>query len=105
MSGGGTTTNQVQNKDPWAPAQPYLQDIMKQANALYVGGAGGQTWGGPLQAGMSPDMTGAMGMTRSLAGQDTSQPFNFANSVVGSGGMTPNGSDATGIYKDVASGA
>jgi len=35
-SGGGTTTSTTQQKsDPWAPAQPYLTDIMSQAQGLY----------------------------------------------------------------------
>jgi hypothetical protein len=102
LKGGGATETTVQNKDPWGPAQPYLADIMKQANALYVGGAGGQTWGGPLQAGMSPDMTNSFNMMRGLAGQDTSQPFNYANSVIGAGGMAPGTSAGTGVLGSIA---
>lgn len=35
MQGGGTTqATQVQKADPWAPAQPYLTDIMSQAQGL-----------------------------------------------------------------------
>ncbi len=50
MSGGGTTQSTVQNKDPWAPTQPYLQQIMSQGQNLYNSGAGSQTWGGALIA-------------------------------------------------------
>jgi len=36
MSTGGTTTQTtVQNTDPWKPAQPYLTDLMGQAQSLY----------------------------------------------------------------------
>ena len=35
-TGGGTTTQTtVQNTDPWKPAQPYLTDLMGQAQNLY----------------------------------------------------------------------
>jgi len=30
MSGGGTTQNTIQNKDPWGPAQSYLKDNLAQ---------------------------------------------------------------------------
>jgi len=49
MSGGGGTT--VQKSDPWSGAQPYLQDVMGQAQQLYRGGGPsyypGQTFVGP----------------------------------------------------------
>jgi hypothetical protein len=35
-TGGGTTTQTTaQNTDPWKPAQPYLTDLMSQAQGLY----------------------------------------------------------------------
>jgi len=35
-TGGGTTTQTtVQNSAPWGPAQPYLTDLMSQAQNLY----------------------------------------------------------------------
>lgn len=35
-TGGGTTTqNTVQKSDPWGPSQPYLTDLMSQAQNLY----------------------------------------------------------------------
>lgn len=39
MSGGTTSTNTVQKSDPWAGAQPYLTDLMSQAQALYNKGS------------------------------------------------------------------
>lgn len=33
--GGGGQTNTVQKADPWAGQQPYLSDVMQQANNLY----------------------------------------------------------------------
>lgn len=40
MSGGGTTsTNTVQKSDPWSGAQPYLTDLMSQAQSLYNKGS------------------------------------------------------------------
>ena len=40
MSKGGGTQTVTQNSDPWGPAQPYLQDLMGQAQNLYSSGVG-----------------------------------------------------------------
>lgn len=105
MPSGGTTTNQIQNKDPWAPAQPYLQDIMGQASQLYNSGAGSQTYGGQLVAPTNLDTMRSIDMTRGLAGADTSQPFNYTNSVLANGGMVPGTSAGTNVLSGIASGA
>lgn len=50
-SGGGGSTNTIQNADPWSGAQPYLRDIMSQAQSQYQGGGPqyypGQTYAAP----------------------------------------------------------
>ena len=38
--GGGTTTQTIQNSDPWVGAQPYLQTIMQTADEHLKGGLG-----------------------------------------------------------------
>lgn len=38
--GGGTTTQTIQNADPWVGAQPFLGSIMGQAAANFTGGLG-----------------------------------------------------------------
>lgn len=49
--GGGQSTNTIQNSDPWSGAQPYLRDIMSQAQSQYRGGGPqyfpGQTYVAP----------------------------------------------------------
>jgi hypothetical protein len=54
MSGGGTTADKVENKDPWAPAQGYLQDIMAKSQQTYNSGAGQGVYGGQRVAGLDP---------------------------------------------------
>lgn len=39
MSMGGGSTNTVQKSDPWSGAQPYLLDLMSQAQGLYNKGS------------------------------------------------------------------
>ena len=51
MSGGSTT--QVSNAGPWAPAQPYLRNSMKEANRLYNRGVGRGVYRGRTTPGMS----------------------------------------------------
>lgn len=57
MSQGGGTT--VENSEPWAGAQPYLQSVMSQAGGLY----GAQA----PSMGMSPITQQAMGLTAQRA--------------------------------------
>src|SRR6266436_4142644 len=106
MSGGGTTTTTVANKDPWGPAQGYLQDIMGQAKSLYDSGAGAQVWNGALIPGVDPYTSEAMGGTANLArSQDLSQPFNFGNTLLGQSGITSSMQPALGTLGNVSSGA
>lgn len=53
MSKGGGKQTVTQNADPWSAAQPFLRDIMGQAQALYRTGGPqfypGQTFAGPTQ--------------------------------------------------------
>lgn len=39
MGGGTTSTNTIQNSDPWSGAQPYLKDVMAQGQSLYRQGS------------------------------------------------------------------
>lgn len=71
-SGGGTTTtNTVQKSDPWAPAQPYLQDIMSQAQQAY-NSQQGQTGYAPFNTVATPSANTQLGLDltaqRALAG-------------------------------------
>ena len=81
MSGGGGTT--VTKSDPWAGAQPYLKDVMGQAQQLYAGGGPayypGQTFVGPTAG--------------QIGGWDTQ--LNYADQVFG-GQAAPQFGQATG---------
>lgn len=107
MSGGGTTTSKVENKDPWAPAQPYLMDIMQNAGALHKMGAGSQTWGGPLIAGMDPSTSAGLGLTNQIAQQNigsAAQPFSYGQNLMQSNGLTPGFDQPMATFGGIAQG-
>jgi hypothetical protein len=108
MPGGGQTQNKVENKDPWAPAQPYLQQIMGQGANLYNQGAGSQTWGGPLTAPLSSQTRyGISNLTdtaRALQ-PNAAAPANYGTGVIQSGGLNSGYDKPMGIYGDVAQAA
>jgi len=108
MSGGGQTQTKVENKDPWAPAQPYLQQIMSQGANLYNSGAGSQTWGGPLVADQSPQtqmgikaLTGTANAQAGTAGQ----PLAYGQGLIQNNGLTAGYDKPMGIYGNVAQSA
>lgn len=89
--GGGTTTNKIENKDPWGPSVPYLNDIMSQSQGLYNSGAGSKTWGGPLVAGQSPQtQMGINALTSNAQSQmgSASQPLAYGQNLIGNNGLT-----------------
>lgn len=91
MSSGGTTTNQIQNKDPWAPSVPYLNDIMSQSQGLYDSGAGSKTWGGPLVASQSPQtQMGINALTSNAQNQmpAAGQPLAYGQNLIQNNGLT-----------------
>jgi hypothetical protein len=70
--GGGTVqTNTIQNSDPWAGVQPYLQDIFSRGQGLASRGA----YNGPLLGNQSPQTIQALNMaqSRALAGSPLTQ--------------------------------
>lgn len=104
MPSGGTTTNTIQNKDPWAPSQPALTDIINQASTLQHQGAGSQTWGGPLIGNLDPATQAGMNLTNQTAGQNAgtaSQPYNYAQGMIQNNGLTPAYNQPMGIYGSV----
>ncbi len=108
MSGGGTTTTTVANKDPWGPAQGYLQDIMGQSAKLYDSGAGSQVWNGALIPGVDPFTSEAMGGTANLARQQApllQGPYAYGNTIMANQGIAPSMQPALGTLGGVASGA
>lgn len=59
MSGGSTT--QTSNAGPWAPAQPYLKNSMKEADRLYKAGTGGGIYRGRTTPGLSQSTNQGLG--------------------------------------------
>lgn len=108
MSGGGQTTQKVENKDPWAPAQPYLQQIMQQGGNLYNSGAGSQTYGGPLVADQSALTHAGISAINSTAGAlqpNAAQPLNYGQGLIQNNGLTSGYDQPMGIYGNVAQAA
>lgn len=94
MSGGGTKTTetkQTQTSDPWAPAQPALQQILGGAKAAYESGVGSQVYGGDRTAGLG-DTTNA-GLASMAANANgtagaTANGANYLQTLLGNGGTT-----------------
>lgn len=104
MSGGGTTTNQIQNKDPWGPSVPYLGDIMQQSNALYHSGAGSKLWEGPLQAPLAQQTNmGIQSLTNNAQSQAQAagQPLAYGQNQIQNNGLTSAYNDPLGNYTNV----
>jgi hypothetical protein len=57
----------TQTNDPWAPAQPFLQDIMQKSQNLYTGDVGYQPYLGKTQAEISPKTQWAMDTVHDIA--------------------------------------
>jgi hypothetical protein len=108
MSGGGQTQNKVENKDPWAPAQPHLQAIMAQGANLYNSGAGSQTWGGPLVAPQSSQTQmgiNALTGTANALQPNAGQPLAYGQGIIQNNGLTAGYDQPKGIYGNVAQAA
>lgn len=93
MSGGSKTTEtkQTTNSDPWAPAQPALQNILAGATTAYNSGVGSQVYGGDRTAGLG-DTTQA-GLTSMAANANgtagaTANGANYLQTLLGNGGTT-----------------
>lgn len=71
--GGGGTTTTVQKSDPWSGQQPYLQQVMSQAQNLYNNQAGWpQYYPSSTVAGFNPQETGAIGKLGEIGANGTS---------------------------------
>ncbi len=67
--GGGQTQTTTQNSDPWSGAQPYLKDVLSQANSLYNTGAGFNPFPGSTVVPFSEQTQGALGGIEGMARQ------------------------------------
>lgn len=105
--GGGTTTNQIQNKDPWAPSVPMLNQINSSAQNLYNTGAGSQTWGGPLVAPQSQQtQMGINALTNTAQSQmgSAGQPAAYGQNQIQNNGLTSGYQAPMSTYGGIASG-
>lgn len=109
MSGSSSQTPAVttQTKDPWAPAAPYLQQTMGQAQGLYQGNIGYTPYAGQTQAGLSGESLAGLGWIQDLS---AANPYGFpstqaalgtAQNVISSQGMTPGIQTAANQYSDL----
>lgn len=108
MSGGGTTTQTEQTRDPWAPAVPYLNQIMSQGQSLYNSGTGSQTYGGPLVADQSQQtQMGINGLTNTANAQQATagQPLAYGQNLIQNNGLTSGYDAPQNTYANVTAAA
>jgi hypothetical protein len=108
MSGGGQTQQTSQNRDPWAPSVPYLNQIMQQGQGLYNSGAGSQTWGGQLVAPQSQQtQMGINSLTSTAQGQQATagQPLAYGQGVIQNNGLTSGYNAPMATYGNVTNAA
>lgn len=104
MSGGGTTQQTTQNRDPWAPSVPYLNQIMSQGQNLYNSGAGSQTWNGPLVADQSPQTAmGINALTNTANAQQgqANQTAAYGQNLIQNNGLTSGYNAPLSTYANV----
>ena len=73
MSSGGqqpVTQQTTQTKDPWAPAQPNLQQSLNQARYLSDADIGYQPWTGATQAGIDPTLQAGLNAQANIFSQN-----------------------------------
>ena len=100
MSGGTKTqtTNTSQTNDPWAPAQPALQQILSGASAAYNANPSAPVYSGQRVAGLGSDtMSGLDAMKDgAAAGSGTASSANsWLNGLLQNGGTTSATQSAT----------
>lgn len=108
--GGGTTQQVSQNKDPWAPSVPHLQNIMEQGQNLFNSGAGSQQWGGPLMAPQSSQTQAGINSITSIANQqqqqgDAARPGIYGQNLIQNNGLTSGYDAPMSTYGSVAQNA
>jgi len=102
------TQTTVQNNDPWAPTQPYLTDIMNQAQSMSRAGVGNQQWTGSILAPQSGATQQGLNQTMNTANANvgsTAQPFQTALSGLSGGGLSGSFAQPLNTLAGVSSGA
>lgn len=93
MSGKAKTQTTIDNKtqDPWAPAQPALQNVLNGATAAYNSGVGSQVYGGQRYAGLGDTTMAGLGMMADSAdaGQGAAKAGDsYLTGLLSNGGTT-----------------
>ena len=79
-SGGGNT--QVTTENPYAPSEPYLKDIMSEAENIYQSDAGKSYFPGSTVVPFAPDTAAALDLQRARS-YDLMGPSSIYNTAVG----------------------
>lgn len=108
MSGGSktTTTKTEEKRDPWAPAQPALQEILGGASAAYKSGAGQQVYQGERVAGLGDETKAGLGYLADNAGaglSGTKAGEAFNTGLLSSGGQTAGTAQAADAFSTIPS--
>lgn len=93
MPGGGKagTSTTVEDKGPWAPAQPQLGQILSDAKTLYETGIGAEAYDGPRYAGLGANTQAGLADMLAITGTPsaaTTAGTDFATGLLSNGGMS-----------------
>ena len=99
-----STSQQHSETQPWAPAIPGLQQVIGDAKSLYDSGAGTGIYAGPRVAQLGDDTLSGLQSIRDQFSNDNAAPqgISFAQSLLGSRGMSPTTSQGLGMLASVS---
>lgn len=110
MSSTTTTTNTgatEQNREPWAPSVPHLENIMNAGQTYYGGGIGANTWQGPDVAPINSQLSGALNDMWNTSNRNPAAPEDVYRSATGNiadSGITPGMQPGLDYYGGVMGG-
>lgn len=98
MSSGGGTTTTVQNSAPWPGAQPYLSDVMRQAQGTYYSQQG-QNGYAPFNTVVTPSANTNLGLDltaqRAINGSPVTKAADSSLTSILNGSGLPSPGDST----------
>jgi len=97
------TQQTTQNKDPWAPAQPFLRESMENAQGYFQSGTGYNPYTGETQAPLDATTQAALAGILSKSNADPSNAYaqSLAQQMIAGNGMTPETWDNYNRYNDI----
>jgi hypothetical protein len=101
------TQQTTQNRDPWAPAQPFLQQAMNNAQQLYENQGGYQPFTGNTVAGLDPNTLLGMSdiantaQAEPLGSTNLANARSFTNDLVQNQGLNTGLQTAANQYGDI----